>query len=40
MTLNDDASLKDDIDTQRKVKSLYCATNKLRSAFAQCSYCN
>jgi len=31
------ASLKDDNDIQRQVKSLYCAANKLRSTFAQCS---
>jgi len=29
--------MKDDICTQRQVKSLYCAANKLRSTFAQCS---
>ena len=31
------ASLKDDDDIQRQVKSLYCAANKLRSTFDQCS---
>ena len=31
------ASLKDDDDIQRKVKSLYCAANKLRGTFDQCS---
>jgi len=30
-------SLKDDDDIQRQVKSLYCAANKLRSTFDQCS---
>jgi len=29
--------MKDDICTQRQVKSLYCAANKFRSTFAQCS---
>ena len=29
-------SLKDDIDMQRKTKSLYCAANKLRITFDQC----
>ena len=35
------ASLKDDDDIQRQVKSLYCAANKLRGTFYQCStaYC-
>jgi len=33
------ASLRDDDDIQRKVKSLYCAANKLRGTFDQCS-CN
>jgi len=32
------ASLKDDDDIQRQVKSLYCAENKLRSTFSQCSH--
>ena len=31
------ASLKDDDDIQRQVKSLYCAANKLRGNFEQCS---
>jgi len=31
------ASLKDDDDIQRQVKSLYCAANKLRGTFGQCS---
>jgi len=31
------ASLKDDDDVQRQGKSLYCATNKLRGTFDQCS---
>jgi len=31
------ASLKDDDDTQRQVKSLHCAANKLRGTFNQCS---
>jgi len=31
------ASLKDDDDIQRQVESLYCAANKLRGAFDQCS---
>jgi len=31
------ASLKDDDDIQRQVKSLYCTANKLRSIFDQCS---
>jgi len=31
------ASLKDDDDIQRQVKSLYYATNKLRGTFDQCS---
>jgi len=31
------ASLKDDYDIQRQVKSLYCAANKLRGTFDQCS---
>jgi len=31
------ASLKDDIEAQGEVKSLYCAANKFRSTFAQCS---
>jgi len=31
------ASLKDDDDIQRQVKSLYCASNKLRGTFDQCS---
>ena len=31
------ASLKDDDDIQRQVKSLYCAANKLRGSFDQCS---
>jgi len=31
------ASLKDDDDIQRQVKSLYCAANKLRDTFDQCS---
>ena len=31
------ASLKDDDDIQREVKSLYCAANKLRDTFDQCS---
>jgi len=31
------ASLKDDDDIQRQMKSLYCAANKLRSTFDQCS---
>ena len=31
------ASLKDDDDIQRQVKSLYCAANKLRGTFYQCS---
>jgi len=31
------ASLKDDDDIQRQVKSLYCTANKLRSTFDQCS---
>ena len=31
------ASLNDDGDIQRKVKSLYCATNKLRGTFDQCT---
>ena len=31
------ASLKDDDDIQRQVKSLYCAANKLRGTFDQCS---
>jgi len=30
------ASLKDDDDNQRQVKSLYCAANKLRGTFDQC----
>ena len=30
------ASPKDDTDTQRQVKLLYCAANKLRVALAQC----
>ena len=30
------ASLKDDDDIQRQVKSLYCAANKLRGTFDQC----
>jgi len=30
-------SLKDDDDIQRQVKSLYCAANKLRGTFDQCS---
>ena len=30
-------SLKDDDDIQRQVKSLYCATNKLRGTFDHCS---
>ena len=30
------ASLKDDDDIQRQVKSLYCAVNKLRGTFDQC----
>jgi len=29
--------MKDDDDIQRQVKSLYCATNKLRGTFDQCS---
>jgi len=29
--------LKDDDDIQRQVKSLYCAANKLRGTFDQCS---
>jgi len=29
--------LKDDDDTHRQVKSLYCAENKLRGTFDQCS---
>jgi len=31
------SSLKDDDDIQRQVKSLYCAANKLRDTFDQCS---
>ena len=31
------ASLKDDDDIQRQVKSLYCAANKLRGTFHQCT---
>jgi len=31
------ASLKDDDDIQRQVKSLCCAENKLRGTFDQCS---
>jgi len=31
------ASLKNDDDIQRRVKSLYCAANKLRRTFDQCS---
>ena len=31
------ASLKDDDGIQRQVKSLYCAANKLRGTFNQCS---
>ena len=31
------ASLKDDDDIQRHVKSFYCAVNKLRGTFDQCS---
>ena len=31
------ASLKGDDDIQRQVKSLYCAANKLRGTFDQCS---
>jgi len=31
------ASLKDDDDIQRQVKSLYCAANKLKGTFDQCS---
>jgi len=31
------ASLKDDDDIQRQVKSLYCAANKLRGTFDECS---
>ena len=31
------ASLKDDDDIQRQAKSLYCATNKLRGTFDQCT---
>jgi len=31
------ASLKDDDDIQRQVKSLYCAASKLRGTFDQCS---
>ena len=31
------ASLKDDDDIQRQVRSLYCAANKLRGTFDQCS---
>ena len=31
------ASLKDDAYIQRQVKSLYCAANKLRGTFDQCS---
>jgi len=31
-------SLKDDDDIQRQVKSLYCAANKLRGTFDQCSH--
>ena len=31
------ASLKDDDAIQRQVKSLYCAVNKLRGTFVQCS---
>jgi len=31
------ASLKDDDDIQRQVKSLYCAANKLRGTFDQSS---
>ena len=31
------ASLKNDDDIQRQVKSLYCAANKLRGTFDQCS---
>ena len=31
------ASLKDDDDIQRQVKSLYCAANKLRGTIDQCS---
>ena len=31
------ASLKDDDDIQRQVKSLYCAANKLRGTFDQCT---
>ena len=30
-------SLKDDDDIQRQVKSLYCAANKLKGTFDQCS---
>ena len=29
--------LKDDDDIQRQLKSLYCAANKLRGTFDQCS---
>jgi len=32
-----DASLKDDDDIQRQVKSLYCAANKLGGTFDQCT---
>ena len=31
------ASLKDDDDIQGQVKSLYCAANKLRGTFDQCT---
>jgi len=31
------ASLKEDDDIQRPVKSLYCAANKLKGTFDQCS---
>jgi len=31
------ASLKDDNDIPRQVKSLHCTANKLRGTFAQCS---
>jgi len=31
------ASLKDDDDIQRQVKSLYCAANELRGTFDQCT---
>jgi len=30
-------AMKDDKATQNQAKSLYCAANKLRGAFAQCS---